>query len=174
MLRATEVLRAGSWSAAADTVVLDHDERHRRRIAMTGEGGLSFLLDLAEAVALRGGDGLRLEDGRMVEVKAKPEPLMEVTARDQLHLVRIAWHLGNRHLPAQISGTRILIRPDHVIADMLKGLGASVRKVTLPFDPEGGAYSGGHGEHGGQGGHAHSHGHSQDHEHGHGHGHSHA
>ena len=109
---------------------------------MTGKAGLSFLLDLPKAVALRGGDGLLLEDGGIVEVKAAAEPLTQVTADDVHHLLRLAWHLGNRHLPAQIEMTRILIRPDHVISGMLTGLGAMVADVHEPFDPEGGAYAG--------------------------------
>ncbi len=143
MIRAVEVRNAGSWSGSAiDSVELDYDSRHRRRITMTGHGGLAFLLDLPKAVALRGGDGLVLEDGEIVEVRAAAEPLMEVRATDPHHLLRLAWHLGNRHLPAQIEPDRILIRPDRVIAEMLAGLGAAVADVTEPFEPEGGAYSG--------------------------------
>ena len=140
-MRAIAVRTAGTWSdAAADCVVLDYDDRHRRRVAMTGAKGTAFLLDLPAAAELRGGDALVLEDGRLVEVVASPEPLLEIRCRDALHLARVAWHLGNRHLPAQIERERILIRDDHVIIDMLKGLGAEVRKVKAPFDPEGGAY----------------------------------
>jgi urease accessory protein len=141
MLRADKVIPAGEWSGApADTVVLDFHERHRRRVAMTGVGGLEFLLDLGEAAMLRGGDGLRIEDGRIVEVVAEPEPLAEIRAEGPAALARLAWHLGNRHLPAEIADDVILIRDDHVIVDMLKGLGAEVRKVRAAFDPEGGAY----------------------------------
>ena len=107
---------------------------------MRAEGGLQFLLDLPEAVALRHGDGLVLEDGRIVAVAARPEPLLEVGAGDAHHLARLAWHIGNRHIPAAIEAGRILIRPDHVIAAMLAGLGATVSAVEAPFDPEGGAY----------------------------------
>jgi len=164
MIRALEVRTAGSWAGApADHVVLDFDARHRRRIAMTGAGGLSFLLDLPKAIALRQGDGLVLEDGRIVEVRAQPEPLLEVRSADPHHLLRLAWHLGNRHLPAQIEAERILIRPDHVIADMLRGLGAKVSEVSEPFDPEGGAYAGD-----GHSGHDHSgHDHTGNHSHNH-------
>ena len=165
MVRALEVRAAGSWAGPpADHVVLDFDARHRRRIAMQGVHGLAFLLDLPKAIALRQGDGLVLEDGQIVEVKAAPEPLLDVRAADPHHLLRLAWHLGNRHLPAQIEAVRILIRPDHVIADMLRGLGAEVRQVSEPFDPEGGAYSSdGHSGHDHsdhtQSGHDHSHHH---------------
>src|SRR5262245_32406240 len=101
--RATQVLARANWSAIpADTVVLGFDDRHRRRLAMTGTHGLEFLLDLHEAVALRGGDALMLEDGRLIEVVAAPESLVEIRGTDPLHLVRIGWHLGNRHLSTQI------------------------------------------------------------------------
>ncbi len=156
-MRATEVRASGDWTGtAADHVLLDHDARHRRRIAMRGERGLTFLLDLPEARVLRHGDGLVLEDGRIVEVRARPEPLLEVTAPSAHRLLRLVWHLGNRHLPAEIHEDRVLIRPDHVIADMLRGLGASVREVDAPFDPEGGAYAK----------HGHDHGHTDPHGHG--------
>ena len=107
---------------------------------LESDAGEPFLLDLAEAGVLEDGDGLALSDGSWLAVKAKPEPLIEVTAADPAALARLAWHLGNRHLPAQIERERILIRDDHVIIDMLTGLGAEVRKVRAPFDPEGGAY----------------------------------
>ena len=130
--------------APADTVVLDFDDRHRRRMAMTGTRGLEFLLDLENAVALRGGDALVLEDGRLIEVVAAPEPLIEIRGADPQHLVRIAWHLGNRHLPTQIMGKGLRIRRDHVIEAMVKGLGARVVEIEAPFDPEGGAYAAAH------------------------------
>jgi urease accessory protein len=179
MIRATQVRPAGQWrEAAADTIVLGFDDRHRRRMAMTGTRGLAFLLDLPEAIALRGGDALVLEDGRLVEVVAAPEPLVEIRCADPQHLVRVAWHLGNRHLPTQIAGRGLRIRRDHVIEEMVRGLGARVIEIEAPFDPEGGAYAGqGHGqqhEHGASHGHGHAHhGHAHDHKHGHGHGHNH-
>jgi urease accessory protein len=173
MIRATKVFASSEWShAATDRVVLDHDGRHRRRLALTGEAGTAFLLDLPEAVALRDGDGLLLEDGRIIEVKAAPETLSEVRGRDGDHLLRLAWHLGNRHLPTQILGDRLLIRHDHVIDDMLRGLGATVTAIEAPFDPEGGAY-GGHGQthgHDHDDGHGHHHGHDHKHPHDHRHG----
>ena len=144
MMRAANVKPQHRWSEApADTVVLDFDDRHRRRMAMTGTRGLEFLLDLEQAVALRGGDALVLDDGRLVEVIAAPEPLIEIKGRDPQHLVRLAWHLGNRHLPTQITPRALRIRRDHVIAEMLKGLGARILDIDAPFDPEGGAYEGG-------------------------------
>jgi urease accessory protein len=144
MMRAAHVKSQHRWSEApADTVVLDFDDRHRRRMAMTGTRGLEFLLDLEQAIALRGGDALVLDDGRLVEVVAAPEPLIEIKGRDPQHLVRLAWHLGNRHLPTQVTPKALRIRRDHVIAEMLKGLGARILDIEAPFDPEGGAYEGG-------------------------------
>src|SRR5262245_37138587 len=138
MKHATEVLRAGRWPAGEriDTVTLLFDDRYRRRLRMLGDNGLDFLLDLVEPIVLHTGDGLRLEEGGFVEVKAAEEDLVEVRGRDAAAFARIAWHLGNRHLPAQITADRILIRDDHVIIDMLKGLGAEVRKVKGPSTPK--------------------------------------
>src|SRR5262250_2780582 len=142
MLGATRVLGQHRWKETpADTVVLDFDDRHRRRMAMTGTRGLEFLLDLENAVALRGGDALVLEDGRLIEVVAAPEPLVEIKGSDPHHLIRVAWHLGNRHLPTQIMPKALRIRRDHVIEAMVKGLGARVIEIEAPFDPEGGAYA---------------------------------
>lgn len=167
--RATVVHRAGTWPEAEmrDAVLVDFDDRYRRRKLYTAEGGLAFLLDLPEATVLHEGDGLALATGGFVRVKAAPEPLVEITARDHEHFARLAWHLGNRHLPTQIAGDRLLIRDDHVIVHMLEGLGATLRKVNVPFDPEGGAYGeqnyhqGHHHHHHGD----HDHHHEHDHEH---------
>lgn len=143
MLTCSEIRPAGTWNEAiaADTVVLDFDGRHRRRHTMNGQAGLAFLLDLPRAAALRDGDGLVLGDGRIVRVKATSERLIEIEAPDLATLNRIAWHLGNRHLPTQVRGERLYIRPDHVIVDMIKGLRGSVVEIEAPFDPEGGAFS---------------------------------
>jgi len=148
MIRATRVFANGKWpqATAVDSVVLDYDQRHRRRVVMKGERGVEFLLDLAEAFPLRHGDGLQLEDGRIVAVSAAPEPLAEIKAANTAEFLRVAWHLGNRHLPAQFQGDRIRIRRDHVIEEMVQGLGAVVTHVEAPFDPEGGAYHGDHHE----------------------------
>jgi urease accessory protein len=192
MIRATQVHGQHHWKEApADTVVLDFDDRHRRRMAMTGTRGFEFLLDLENAVALRGGDALVLEDGRLVEVVAAPEPLIEIRCNDPQHLVRVAWHLGNRHLPTQIMAKGLRIRRDHVIEAMVRGLGARVIEIEAPFDPEGGAYaSGGHAHaaesapvsHTGHDHSSHGHGHHHDdhhhdehcdHDHQHGHSHAH-
>jgi len=175
MIRAIEVKPKHRWTQApADTVVLDFEDRHRRRMAMAGTRGLAFLLDLENAVALRGGDALVLEDGRLIEVVAAPEPLIEIKGSDPHHLIRVAWHLGNRHLATQIMPKGLRIRRDHVIEAMVKGLGARVVEIEAPFDPEGGAYAGGH-DHGheahthDQARHDHSHDHGPAHDHGHHH-----
>jgi len=125
-------------------ITLDETARHRRRMLMVSDEGLRFMLDLPQARLLRHGDGLVLDDGRVIEVVAVPEPLYEVRARDARHLLALAWQIGNRHLAAAIEAERILIRRDHVIGDMLVGLGATVTEIEAPFDPEGGAYGGAH------------------------------
>ena len=151
-MRATAIRPSGTWQAKPrDVVVLDFDERHRRRISMRGVRGTTFLLDLAEATALRGGDALVLDTGDLIEIVAAPEALAEITGADAAAAIRIAWHLGNRHLPVQLVGKRLRIRRDHVIEDMVAGLGGRVVAIEAPFDPEGGAYAGG--------GHSHAHGH---------------
>lgn len=128
----------------ADTITLDETARHRRRVKMVSDGGIEFLLDLPKAKLLRHGEGLVLDDGRVIEVVAASEELFEITARDAHHLLQLAWQLGNRHLPAQIGAgsgsSTIRIRRDEVIRDMLLGLGATIKDISAPFDPEGGAY----------------------------------
>ena len=159
MIRAIHCEKSGSRHGLIDDEVsLDFDQRWRRRITMTGARGLEFLLDLEKPTRLAHGDALILEDGRRIRVIAAPEPLAEIRCDDLRHLVRVAWHLGNRHLPTMLDGERLLIRADHVIEDMARGLGASVTHVNAPFNPEGGAYAGGHGHH--------HHGDDADHRHG--------
>jgi len=140
--RAIAHAKNGDWptSKAMDGVTLDYDARHRRRYRLRTNGGEDVLLDLAEAVAMADGDGLRLDDNYWLSVQAGQENLIEITADNFKHLARVAWHLGNRHLPAAISADRILIRPDHVIESMVVGLDASIHPVTEPFQPEYGAY----------------------------------
>ena len=142
MRRAIAHAKNGDWptSKAMDGVTLDYDARHRRRYRLRTNGGEDVLLDLAEAVAMADGDGLRLDDNHWLSVQAGQENLIETTADNFEHLTRVAWHLGNRHLPAAISANRILIRPDHVIESMVIGLDASIHPVTEPFQPEYGAY----------------------------------
>jgi len=146
------VYKAGSLEegTVVDRVVLDADERHRRRVVLTGERGTTFLLDLPHAVALKDGDGLVLDDGTIVQVAGKPESLVEISA-DSVHaLARLAWHIGNRHTDVQLVRDRLRIRRDHVLEEMLRGLGATLTPIEAPFDPEQGAYAHGvdhHGEH---------------------------
>ena len=140
-LRATSFRRAASLGDTPfDIVVLDADARHLRRKLLTLEHGDEVLVDFEKAVQLAHGDRLVLDDGRVAEVIAAEEDLMEVKGRDAVHLDKLAWHIGNRHLPAQIEPDRILVRRDAVIARMLEGLGAAVVNVTEPFHPEHGAY----------------------------------
>lgn len=141
--RAVRLERGGAGDG--ETITLRHEERHRRRAVLQSDGGGEVLLDLPEAVEMRDGDVLVLEDGRRIAIRAAAEPLLEVRATSPHHLARLAWHLGNRHLPVAIEADRIFLRPDHVIAGMLRGLGAEVSTVEAPFQPEGGAYGGGHG-----------------------------
>jgi urease accessory protein len=125
-----------------DEVILDHEDRHRRRLVLCAEKGLEFLLDLGEVPDLRSGDGIRLSSGDMVRVRAADEPLMEIRCPDAAHLARIAWHIGNRHLAAEITANVLRLRADHVIAAMIEGLGGEIRYVNGPFNPERGAYEG--------------------------------
>jgi len=163
MDRVTEILPAGQWPRAARraAVTLDFDGRHVRRRRLVADDGAALLLDLPAARRLVAGEGLALPDGGVVEVVALPEALVEVRADGAARLARLAWHLGNRHLPAEIAADVILIRDDHVIVDMLERLGASVRRVARPFNPEGGAY----GQHNHDPAHPHRHaeGHDADH-----------
>lgn len=142
MIRVLRVAAAGAWPAAEaiDSVTLDFDARYRRRIRLSTDGGRDVLLDLDHATVLNDGDGLALEDGGWIAVKAAAEDVLEITAATPHDLLRLAWHLGNRHTPAQIEPGRLLIRPDHVLADMLTGLGGTVRPLRAPFTPEAGAY----------------------------------
>lgn len=155
---AHHIHRHGHWSGAADSVTLTHEERFLRRRVLTSVQGERVLVDLEHTTSLDHGDAFVLADGRLIEVIAAPEDLLEITGED---LTRLAWHIGNRHMPCQIEPGRLLIRPDHVIRDMLHRLGATLREVRAPFTPEGGAY--GHGRT-----HAHDHapmpGHQHDHD----------
>ena len=132
-----------------DVAVLAHDERHLRRKVIATEHGMALAFDLPQAMRLADRDRLVLSDGGQVEVIAAREELTELRGRDARHLIELAWHLGNRHLPAQVEEDRILIARDPVIGAMLEGLGASLRDVREPFQPVHGAYHG-H-DHGGSG-----------------------
>ena len=173
-LRASSVLRVGQLAGAeiVDTITLDRQSRYRRRVLLTTDGGRDLLLDLPEATYLAHGDGLAV-DGGAVLVKAAAEELLEIHAADALALATIAWHLGNRHTPAEITRGAIYIQPDHVLVELVEQLGAHVHRVRRPFEPEGGAYGGkgplhsGH-HHQGHGGHHHHHDHDHAHDHSHG------
>jgi urease accessory protein len=151
MKRVTAIKPAGEWDvcAARDAVVLDAQDRHRRRVVFVGEEGATYLLDLPRPAQLRDGDALVIEDGALVRVTGKPEPLVEIAAANAQELARLAWHIGNRHTEVQIVGDRLRIRRDHVLEEMLRGLGATLTFVDAVFDPEHGAYA--------QGGHGHGH-----------------
>jgi len=137
---------AGHWpkEKVAGALTLDFDARHRRRIRLTTDQGEDVLLDLPKAVAMTDGDGLQLEDGKWLKVQAAAEPIIEVSHKNPNQLMRLAWHLGNRHLPTEIRDQVLRIRPDHVIEKMLDGFGADLVKVQAPFQPEGGAYGSHH------------------------------
>jgi urease accessory protein len=169
MNRVSSIAPAGQWDAASaiDRVTLDADDRQRRRIALTAENGTRLLLDLDKPVTLHDGDGLVLDDGSVVLVTGMPEPLAEIAASSPRDFVRLAWHLGNRHTDVQIVGSRIRIRRDHVLEEMLRGLGAIVTTIEAPFDPQATVpHSHGHGHDHAHDGHGHHHGH---HQHGHDH-----
>lgn len=182
MIRVQEILSAGSWEGApADSVVLDREDRHRRRAVLDCAGGTRVLLDLPRAVQLHHGDALLLADGRIVAILAAGEELVDIEAETADDLLRIAWHLGNRHLPTQLLPGALRIRRDHVIEDMVARLGGKITPLVAPFDPEGGAYGHGtvEGHDHGHPHHTHSHSHPHDaghhhHHHGHSHSHSHA
>ena len=148
MNRVTDIKPAGTFGPPADRVVLDADDRQRRRIVLTGEKGTKLLLDFDKPVTLRDGDGLVLDDGSVVVVAGQAEQLIEVSAKVPLDFVRLAWHIGNRHTDIQFADNRFRIRRDHVLEDMLKGLGAVMMPVDAPFDPEPAApHGGGHHHH---------------------------
>jgi len=155
MRRAIEVQSKGQWpvDAAAGTTTLAFDDRHRRRIRLLDDAGAPFLLDLPEAATLGDGDGLKLDDGTWLRVRAAGEDVCDVVCSSPEALARIALHLGNRHLPVEITSGGLRLRYDHVIVDMLVALGARVARLKAPFSPEAGAYSRGaqhhhhHGDH---------------------------
>ncbi|SFC25322.1 urease accessory protein [Bosea sp. CRIB-10] len=172
MQRAISVVRkaAVKQDRVVETLTLDHEDRNRRRVALKGDGGQDILLDLDKPTALNDGDAVKLEDGSLVLIKAAAQKLIEITAENPLRLARVAWHIGNRHTPAEITANAIYIEHDHVLAEMVRGQGCAMADVERPFQPERGAYDHDHANCG----HDH-HGHDHHgHEHGHDHGHSHA
>jgi urease accessory protein len=146
---AQTIRKAGTWSGAFTQCVLTYDDRFLRRKVITTAQGKTLLVDLAHTTSLDHGDALALADGRLIEVTAAQEPLLQITG----DLVQLAWHIGNRHTPCQIEADRLVIQHDPVIGHMLEHLGATVTEVVEPFTPEGGAY--GHGRT-----HSHDHGHT--------------
>jgi urease accessory protein len=144
MRRAIAVHTRGQWpdEAAVDSVTLAYLDRHRRRIRLVADSGTPFLLDLPRAQHLTEGDGLELDNGNYMRVRAAAEPVIEVAADSPTDLLRIAWHIGNRHLPLQVADGVLRLRADHVIAAMVEGLGGHVEWRAAPFDPEIGAYAG--------------------------------
>ena len=175
MLRAIAVRSASKTKIEAQTsspfgtALLQHDERHLRRKTINLTNGNSVLIDFPEPVVLFAEDELVLENGAVVIIVAADELLYEITGHNSAHLAELAWHIGNRHLPAAIVTDRILILRDHVIKEMLEGLGATVHEIVAPFNPVRGAYAGqGHAH-----GHSHDHAHTHDHHHDHAHSHHH-
>jgi urease accessory protein len=174
MLRATTVIRkpAVKPDRVVDTVVLDHEGRSGRRMALKGENGLDFHLDLDKAAALNDGDAVKLEDGRLVRVKAAPQRLLEVRAENPLRLFRVAYQLGGQHAPAEITADAIYVEDEDALAELVRSQGCTATPVMRAFQPEREvhAHDCGH-DHGHHHGHDH---HAHDHDHHHGHEHSHA
>ena len=164
MPRATRVLAPAERHdrPVADTVILDYAQRSAQKITVTGVKGGVIEIDLHAPARLRTDDLLLLEDGGLVEVVAASEPLIEARAGDVAGLSRLAWHLGDRHVPVQVLPNRIRARRDDAIEALLASLGAKVMLIEAPFEPEGGAYAA-------SPSHDHHHDHAHDH-HGHSHG----
>src|SRR3954468_15993180 len=176
MRRVVRVIGAGGSDSAPriDSIVLGGDQRRVQTARLTGVNGTSIGLMLPEPVMLRMGDTLELDDGSLIDVVVEPEALVEVRANDLTHLARLAWHLGDRHVPVQVLNNRLRIRRDAALETMLGKLGARLAAIDAPFDPEGGAYAAqthhahDHDDHDHHG-HAHDHDHGHDHDHAHGH-----
>ena len=147
MRHVSGIADAGTWDRgrAVDRVVLDAGDRTRRRIVLSTEKGSRLLLDFPEPMMLRDGDGLVLDDGSIVVVMGETEALLDISAKEPIDLVRLAWHIGNRHSDAQFTEKAFRIRRDHVLEEMVKGLGAVTKEIEAPFDPEPAApHGGGH------------------------------
>ena len=164
MPRATRVLHAAERrdTPVVDTLILSHAQRQAQKGFLFGVKGICVELDFAEAVRLRTDDALVLDDGGLVEIVAEPEPLIEARAADLPALARLAWHLGDRHVPIQVLERRLRMKRDPAIEALLQSLGAKVVAIEAPFEPEGGAYAGPAADH-----------HHHDHDHHHGHDHAH-
>jgi len=174
MLRAISVVRKAAVKAdkVVETLTLDHEDRNRRRLALKGDGGLDILLDLDKPTALNDGDAVKLEDGRLVQIKAAVQKLLEIRAENPLRLMRVAWHIGNRHTQAEITADAIYIENDHVLAEMIRGQGCAMAEVTRAFQPERGAYDHAGHDHADCDHASHAHGHAHE-DHGHDHAHEH-
>ncbi|HEY0712167.1 MAG TPA: urease accessory protein UreE [Polyangia bacterium] len=159
MVRLTEILSDAPEGRESDGLTLDFDRRRKSRQRVVLDSGVEAGLFLPRGTVLREGDRLRGDDGSVVRVKAAPETLSVVAAQDRLQLARAAYHLGNRHLPVEITAMGLQYQHDHVLDTMVRGLGLEVTVCEGPFNPEGGAYGGGHG-------HGHDHDHDHDHDHG--------
>jgi urease accessory protein len=166
MRRVVRVVDA-SRGAPVDSVILTSDQRRLQTGHLTGVNGTLIGVMLPEPVLLRNGEALELDDGSIVDVVIEPEPLVEIRGHDLTHLARLAWHLGDRHVPVQVLSNRLRIRHDAALEALLQNLGARLTAIEAPFDPEGGAYAPryAHGDH--------AHDHDHDHHHGHGHPHGH-
>jgi urease accessory protein len=173
MPRATRVVSRAHRhdGAVVDTVILNYGQRSAQKVTVTGVKVGTIEIDLPAPARLRTDDLLVLEDGTLVEVVAAPEPLIEARATDFSALARLAWHLGDRHVPVEMLPNRIRARRDQAIENLLKTLGAKVALIEAPFEPEGGAYESAHGH--GHPHHDHDHAHNHHHGHSHGHGHHH-
>jgi len=174
MPRATRILRAAERpdTSAIDTLILPQAQRQAQKGFLFGVKGTCVEIDFAEPVRLRTDDALVLDDGGLIEIVAEPEPLIEARAADLPALARLAWHLGDRHVPVQVLERRLRLKPDPAIETLLQSLGAKVVAIDAPFEPEGGAYDAAVGDHGHDhhhhdGHHHHDHGHAHGHDHGH-------
>jgi urease accessory protein len=174
MPRVTTIVRKPAVKAdrVVDTITLDHGARNRRQGTLRAEGGTEILLDLDMETTINNGDALRLEDGRLVQVTAAAEPLLEVKAENPLRLMRLAWHLGSQHGLAEITNEAIYVENSPALAELVRGQGCTATPVERPFQPERSVHHCDH-DHG-HGHHQHHHGHPHDHDHGHGHAHDHA
>jgi urease accessory protein len=171
MLRATSVLRKAAVKAdrVADTIALGHRERSRGGATVTAASGLSFVIDLDKPTVLNDGDALKLEDGRLVQVRAAAESLLEIRAENPLRLTRLAWHLGGHHVPAEMTSEALYVPNDAALGELVRGQGCAMTVVERPFQPEQEVH---HHAHGGDCGCGHDH-HHHDHHHGHDHAHHH-
>ncbi|WP_457092268.1 urease accessory protein UreE [Microvirga sp. P5_D2] len=174
MPRVTTIVRKPAVKAdrVIDTVTLDHEARNRRQASLKGEAGTEILLDLDMETTINDGDALRLEDGRLVQVKALSEGVLEVKAENPLRLMRLAWHLGSNHGLAEITGDALYIENDPALAELARGQGCTVTLVERPFKPERSTHVCAHDHHHGHDHHGHDHDH-HDHKHGHEHSHDH-